>query len=201
MTGSGKSDALIVVDVQLDFLPSGALAVPHGDEVIPVLNHYLEAFGRLQLPVFATRDWHPANHCSFQGQGGPWPPHCIAGTPGAGFAAALSFPQSTEIVSKGVLQQAPGYSGFELTGLGWRLRQLACKRLFIGGLATDYCVRATALDALREGFEVLVLEDGIRAVDVEPGDGARALEELEARGAKRVSSGLPALQPGCAETP
>jgi nicotinamidase/pyrazinamidase len=184
MTELTKSDALIIVDVQLDFLPGGALAVEHGDEVIPVLNGYLEKFERHRLPVFATRDWHPANHCSFQAQGGPWPPHCVAGSPGAAFASALVFPRGTEIVSKGVLQQAPGYSGFEITGLAWRLRRLACKRLYIGGLATDYCVRATALDALREGLEVIVLEDGVRPVDVQPGDGTRALDELVSQGAK-----------------
>ena len=188
MTEPAKGDALIIVDVQLDFLPGGALAVSHGDEVIPVLNGYLEKFERHRLPIFATRDWHPANHCSFQAQGGPWPPHCVAGTPGAAFASQLVLPRGTEIVSKGVLQQAPGYSGFEITGLAWRLRRLACKRVFIGGLATDYCVRATAVDGLREGFAVVVLEDGVRAVDVQPGDGTRALEELAALGAKLEGS-------------
>lgn len=178
-----EGDALIIVDIQNDFLPGGALAVPDGDAVIPVLNRCASAFERANLPVFATRDWHPVNHCSFRAQGGPWPVHCVAGTPGAAWPAELILPRSTRVISTGVEPNAEGYSGFEGTALASTLRELGCKRLFIGGLATDYCVRATALDALKEGFEVFILEDAVRAVDVRPGDGARALAELTEKGA------------------
>ena len=181
-----EGDALIVVDVQRDFLPGGALAVAGGDAVIPVLNHYAEKFDRRGLPVFATRDWHPPDHCSFRQQGGPWPPHCVAGSPGAELPSTLVLPAETEIISKATRSEADAYSGFDGTALASRLRKLGCTRVFVGGLATDYCVRATAVDALKEGFEVVILEDAIRPVDVRPGDGARALAELLAQGAQRV---------------
>jgi len=181
-----KGDALIVVDVQRDFLPGGALAVAGGDAVIPVLNHYAEKFDRRGLPVFATRDWHPPDHCSFRQQGGPWPSHCVAGSPGAELPSTLVLPTETEIISKATRPEKDAYSGFDGTALASRLHKLGCTRVFVGGLATDYCVRATAVDALKEGFEVVVLEDAIRPVDVRPGDGARALAELLALGAQRV---------------
>ena len=180
----GPGDALVVVDVQEDFLPGGALAVPAGDAVVPVLNRYIHEFEHRGLPIFATRDWHPPGHCSFRQQGGPWPPHCIAETPGAQFARDLALPPGAEVVSKATRAEADAYSGFEGTDLASRLRQLRCARVFIGGLATDYCVRASALDALAEGFEVVVLEDATRAVEVHPGDGQRALEEMAVRGAQ-----------------
>lgn len=183
MTGLHSGDALIVVDVQKDFLPSGALAVLDGDAIIPALNRYAKRFEHNGLPVFATRDWHPPDHCSFRQRGGPWPPHCVAGSPGAELAPALTLPVGTEIISKATLSEVDAYSGFEGTGLAARLRERGCKRLFIGGLATDYCVRATALDALKEGFEVVVLEDAVRPVEVRRGDGARALADLVAQGA------------------
>jgi len=183
MTELHSGDALIVVDVQKDFLPSGALAVPDGDAVIPALNRYAKRFERNGLPVFATRDLHPPDHCSFRQRGGPWPVHCVVGSPGAELAAALVLPAGTEIISKATPSEVDTYSGFEGTGLAARLRERGCKRLFIGGLATDYCVRATALDALKEGFEVVVLEDAVRPVEVRPGDGARALADLVAQGA------------------
>jgi nicotinamidase/pyrazinamidase len=182
--GLHEGDAFIVVDVQNDFLPGGVLGVAGGDAVIPVLNRYTEQFERNGLPVFATRDWHPADHCSFRQRGGPWPPHCVAGSPGAELASTLALPVGTEMISKATLSEVEAYSGFEGTGLASRLRERGCKRVFIGGLATDYCVRATAIDALKEGFEVVVLEDAIRPVEARPGDGARTLEELVARGAR-----------------
>lgn len=183
VTGLRSGDALIVVDVQKDFLPGGALAVPGGEAVIPTLNRYARRFERSGLPIFATRDWHPPDHCSFRQCGGPWPPHCVAGSPGADLAPALTLPPGAEIISKATLPGADAYSGFEGTGLAARLRERGCKRLFIGGLATDYCVRATALDAFEEGFEVVVLEDAVRPVEARRGDGARALAELVAQGA------------------
>jgi nicotinamidase/pyrazinamidase len=181
-------DALVLVDIQNDFLPGGALAVPRGNEVIEPLNRSIGEFERHRLPIFATRDWHPGNHCSFRAQGGPWPPHCIAGSQGAQFAAQLQLVPVVRMVPKGTRADADAYSGFQDTELAQQLRDLGCTRLFIGGLATDYCVRATVLDALAAGLEVVVLTDAIRAVDVRPGDGQRALQEIRARGAQVVAT-------------
>lgn len=183
-----KGDVLLIVDVQNDFLPGGALAVPDGDAVIPLLDGCGEKFDHCGLPVMASRDWHPPDHCSFEAQGGPWPPHCIAGTQGAELAATLALPRNSEIVSKAATRDRDAYSAFQGTGLARKLKEMHCTRLFIGGLATDYCVRATALDALAEGFEVVLLEDAIRAVDVRPGDGARAIAEVVARGGRVARS-------------
>jgi nicotinamidase/pyrazinamidase len=177
------ADALILVDVQQDFLPGGALGVAHAEAIIPVLNRCIGEFHERGLPIFATRDWHPANHCSFRARGGPWPPHCIAGTSGAEFAEDLHLPREAHIVSKATSAKRDAYSGFEGTDLAAQLRMLGCQRVLIGGLATDYCVRATALDALDRGLEVIVLSDAVRAVDAQPGDGERALGELRTRGA------------------
>jgi nicotinamidase/pyrazinamidase len=177
-------DALLIVDVQNDFLPGGALAVPQGDAVVPVLNRWIARFRDRGLPVVATRDWHPPDHCSFRSRGGPWPEHCVAGTPGARFAPDLELPQDALIVSKATESDREVYSGFQGTDLAERLRALGVRRLFVGGLATDYCVLETVRDALREGFEVVVLRDAVRAVDVNPGDGERALEEMRRLGAR-----------------
>jgi len=182
-------DALIVVDVQNDFLPGGALAVGRGDEVIEPLNRRLRAFAAAGLPIFATRDWHPANHCSFKAQGGPWPPHCVPGTPGAEFAAALKLPPGTQIVSKDTTPDQNTYSAFGGADLRERLEQAGVRRVFVGGLATDYCVLNTVLDACKAGFEVLVLESAVRAVEVHPGDGARALEQMQRAGARLIPDG------------
>ncbi len=176
-------DALIVVDVQKDFLPGGSLAVPRGDEVVPVLNRYMEIFSSRGLPVFATRDWHPPEHCSFTEQGGPWPSHCVAGSEGAAFAADLHLPADAVIISKATEPERDAYSGFQGTDLAQRLREAGVRRVFVGGLATDYCVLNTVRDALAEGFEVVLLEDAIRAVDVQPGDGERAVKEMLDAGA------------------
>lgn len=176
-------DALIAVDVQQDFLPGGSLAVDHGDEIVPVLNEYIAAFGRHRLPVYATRDWHPRDHCSFRAAGGVWPPHCVAGTAGADFAPGLALPQDVKVVSKATTPAKDAYSGFEDTGLAEELRSRGIRRLFIGGLATDYCVLSTVSDALSAGFEVFVLEDAVRAVNLKPDDGARALQSMRERGA------------------
>jgi nicotinamidase/pyrazinamidase len=178
----GIHDALLVVDVQRDFLPGGALAVPGGDAIVPVLNRCLREFARAGAPVFCSRDWHPANHCSFRAQGGPWPAHCVAGTAGADFAPGLQLPPDAAIVSKATRAERDAYSAFDGTGLAARLHAARVRRVFIGGLATDYCVRATALDARDSGFDVVLLTDAVRAVDMTPGDGARAMEEMQARG-------------------
>lgn len=180
-------DALIVVDVQCDFLPGGALGVPGGDWVVPRLNRYIARFDECGLPVIFTRDWHPPDHCSFRQAGGPWPPHCIAGSAGAAFAPGLELPAAAHIVSKAATPEADAYSGFQGTGLEALLHGLGCRRLFIGGLATDYCVRATVLDALAAGFSTVLLADAVRAVDVHPGDGKRAEQEMAAAGARSLS--------------
>jgi nicotinamidase/pyrazinamidase len=175
-------DALVVVDVQRDFLPGGALEVPHGDAVIQVLNRYIGAFDRRHLPVVITRDWHPVNHSSFRELGGPWPPHCVAGTPGAELPPSLRRPAHLHVISKGTRPEAQGYSAFEGTELAQLLRDEGCHRVFIGGLATDFCVRSTARDALRAGFDVVVLEDAVRAVNLRPDDGAHALADVVRHG-------------------
>lgn len=184
----GYGDALILVDVQNDFLPGGALAVPEGDQVIAPLTRLAARFAELGLPVFATRDWHPAHHCSFAPQGGPWPPHCIADTDGAAFAPGLRLPDSAVVISKATETASDAYSGFQGTTLAVQLAQLAVRRVFVGGLATDYCVLNTVGDALAAGLEVVVLTDAIRAVDVNPGDGDRALADMIAAGARAGSA-------------
>lgn len=181
-------DALLIVDVQTDFCPGGALAVPGGDRVVPVLNRYLAAFERRGLPVFASRDWHPAETRHFEAGGGPWPPHCVAGTAGAAFHPDLALPETAVVVSKGTDPEDDGYSAFEAktpdgTVLEDALRRRGVGRLFVGGLATDYCVRATVLDAAARGFRPVLLLDAIRGIDVEPGDQARALDAMLRAGA------------------
>lgn len=178
----GHGDALLVVDVQRDFLPGGALEVPHGGDVIAVLNRYIEAFDRMRLPVVITREWHPVNHISFRELGGPWPAHCVAGTRGAELPPSLRRPIHLHVISKGTRPEAAGYSAFAGTDLARLLRDEGCRRVFIGGLATDFCVRATARDALRAGFEVIVLEDAVRAVNLRPEDGAHALADVVRHG-------------------
>ncbi len=180
-------DALLVVDVQNDFLPGGALAVPGGDTVVPVLNRYLARCVAAGLPVFATRDWHPADHCSFIARGGPWPPHCVQGTPGAEFAPGLELPDAVSRIAKASDPDADSYSGFGGTGLAAELRAAGVTRLLVGGLATDYCVLNTVLDGLREGFEVLLLRDAIRAVELQPGDGDAAIARMTAAGAVPIA--------------
>ena len=183
-----NGDALLIVDVQNDFLPGGSLAVAEGNQVVAVLNDYLAAFLKQGLPIYATRDWHTSDHCSFQAQGGPWPPHCVAGSQGAEFAPGLQLPEGEfTVISKGTHRDRDAYSGFEGTDLAVRLRDVGVRRLFIGGLATDYCVLNTVRDALREGFAVLLLEDASRAVNVQPDDGARAIAEMRERGAVPIT--------------
>lgn len=182
-------DALILVDVQLDFLPGGSLAVSHGDEVVPALNRYIAVFRRLTLPVVATRDWHPPDHCSFQAQGGPWPPHCVAGSGGARFAPLLDLPCEGHIVSKATTRDRDAYSGFEGTDLDEWLQRAGVSRVFVGGLATDYCVLNTVRDALRIGYATFLLADAVRAVDAQAGDGERAIAEMRRLGAVAIEFG------------
>lgn len=190
MTGRDASgaDALLVVDAQRDFLPGGALAVPAGDRVLPPLQRCLDRFAERERPIFVTRDWHPADHCSFSTNGGTWPVHCVAGTPGAEFAPALRIPADAQIVSKGTDARAEAYSAFSATDLCARLKQLGVRCVVVGGLATDYCVLQTVLDARSLGFDVRVMTDAIAAVDLTPGDGARAIERMQAAGATLIES-------------
>jgi nicotinamidase/pyrazinamidase len=183
-----RHDALVVVDVQNDFCPGGSLAVPDGDSVVPVLNRYAERFDAQGAAVFASRDWHPPRTKHFAAYGGIWPPHCVQGTAGAAPHPALVLPARTQVVSKGMDPDEDAYSCFQARAeqggdFASLLAAREIQRLFVGGLATDYCVKATALDALRAGLTVVVLQDAVRAVDVTPGDGARALAELAAAGA------------------
>lgn len=181
-----KESALVIVDVQNDFLPGGALPVPKGDEVIPALNRYIGVFAKVGAPIFATRDWHPPDHVSFKSRGGPWPPHCVQGTRGAEFHPSLALPKDTIIISKASSPSAEAYSGFEGTRLGEKLKELGVKKVFVGGLATDYCVKNTVLDALKLGFETFFLEDASRGIDLKPGDVKKAIEEMVKGGAAKI---------------
>jgi nicotinamidase/pyrazinamidase len=181
-------DTLIIVDVQNDFCPGGNLPVPHGDEVIEVLNQYLAVADSAGIPIFASRDWHPAVTRHFAEQGGIWPAHCVQGTSGADFHKDLRLPASTVVVTKGDSAEDHGYSAFEGTLPGGETLQAALRaagvtRVYAAGLATDYCVLQTVLDACKAGFEVVYLKDGSRPVEVNPGDGARAEEQMLAAGA------------------
>lgn len=173
-------DALVLVDVQNDFCPGGALAVEGGDRVVEVLNRWIERATRDHARVVASRDWHPPQHVSFREQGGPWPSHCLQETEGAAFHPALELPEDAEIVSKGMRQDADNYSAFDNTGLAEELRRAGVERVWLGGLAQDVCVRQTALDARKAGFEVHLIEDATRPVD--PQQGEAALREMQAAG-------------------
>ena len=185
-------DALIIVDVQNDFCPGGALAVKDGDQVVPVLNRYIEKFSQAGLPIFATRDWHPQKTIHFNTYGGQWPPHCIQGSTGAEFRADLALPQDVVIVSAGMAPDEEGYSGFEGrdhkgVGLSDLLRTYGVERIFVGGLATDYCVKHTVIDGLKQGFKVILLEDAVCGVNLDPNDSKRAIDEMLRAGAEKSS--------------
>jgi nicotinamidase/pyrazinamidase len=181
MSDTGRT-VLIAVDVQGDFLPGGSLGVADGFAVVEPL---VQAVAGVDM-VVATRDWHPPDHVSFAARGGPWPVHCVAGTPGAALHARIDRVADV-VVSKGSNSEVDAYSGFDGTPLATLLRGSGVRRVVVGGLATDYCVRATVLHALGEDFEVVVLRDAVRAVDVQPGDGERSLEEMRAAGASVVA--------------
>ncbi len=178
--------ALLLVDVQNDFLPGGSMAVPEGDQVVAPLSRCVDLFYRHGQPVYATRDWHPADHCSFRAQGGPWPPHCVQDTPGAEFAPGLGLAAFAMIISKASNPGKDANSGFDGTNLAFQLMMYGVKRLFIGGLASDYGVLATVCEALKQGLEVYVLSDAVRAVN--PAEGERAIAEMTALGAQLVAS-------------
>jgi nicotinamidase/pyrazinamidase len=182
------TDALVIVDVQNDFLPGGVLAVPAGDQIIAPLNRVAAAFAEAGQPVFATRDWHPPDHCSFRLRGGIWPAHCVAGTFGAEFAPSLRLPATVSVISKAQESNRDAYSGFDGTELNAHLCDMRIQRIYVGGLATDYCVVSTVRDALRLGFKVVVLEDCVRAVNVNADDGARAADAMRTLGAITIQS-------------
>ena len=173
--------ALLLVDVQNDFIPGGALPVPEGDKVVPVLNEWIAAAREANVPIYASRDWHPFNHCSFKEEGGPWPPHCIQQTKGADFHAALDYKEDIIILSKGEHPDKEAYSAFQATGFADRLRAAEVKRLWVGGLALDYCVRASVLEAVKEGVETHLILPATRAITEETG--RKALDEIRQAGA------------------
>jgi len=183
--------ALLVVDIQKDFCAGGALAAPGGVEIIPAVNRHVADASARGMPVYATRDWHPVRTTHFTEYGGNWPPHCVQGTAGAQFHPALNLPPDAIIVNKGDDPQRHGYSAFEGHTSEGRtlledLRARHITRVYVAGIATDYCVRQSALDALRAGLEVRVLPDAIAGIDVRPGDAQRALDEISAAGAELV---------------
>ncbi len=180
-----KKRALVIVDVQNDFCPGGALAVAHGDEVVAPLNKLIDEFLQRGEPVFKSRDWHPEKTKHFAAYGGTWPVHCVQNTKGAQFHPELTADMHIRVISKG-LGDEDCYSAFDGTDLGLQLRRLGVEEVWIGGLATDYCVKSTVLDALKEGFRVQALKDGMRPVEVKPGDGDRAIEEMRQAGAEIV---------------
>ena len=177
------NSALLIVDMQNDFCPGGALPVSEGDSIVPRLNAYIRLFRELGRPIVASRDWHPPQTTHFVPQGGPWPPHCIQNTAGARFHPDLAFPPDALIFSKGTGDQEDAYSAFQARddrgrSLANRLRALGLEHLYVGGLALDYCVKATALDAIAQGLGATLLVDATRAVNVNPHDAELALEEL-----------------------
>ncbi len=196
-----RKPALLVVDVQNDFCPGGALGVPDGDTILPRVNRAIGLFVRRGLPVLATRDWHPKVTKHFKEFGGAWPAHCVQGTKGARLHPKLRLPKDAVILSKGMDPDQDSYSGFQALNPAGRdlesvIRDLGVDEFYICGLATDYCVRATALDAGRRGLHPRVLGDAIRGVDVKPGDSDAAIEEMRAAGVPFVESrGIAKLLP------
>lgn len=182
----GQGDALLIVDLQDDFLPGGRLGVPQGDQVIPPINALIALYRAQRLPIYASRDWHPPEHCSFIAQGGPWPPHCVADSAGARFARDLDLPGDAIIVSKADTAEIDAYSAFSATGLAGEMGTRGIRRVAVCGLATDYCVLNTVLDGVKAGFEILLLPEAIRAVDVAPGDGDHAVARMLRAGALPV---------------
>ena len=179
--------ALIIVDVQKCFLPGGSLGVEEGDQIIPVVNKYIRLFKNYGLPIYATRDWHPEVTKHFKEYGGLWPPHCIQGTEGAEFAPDMELPEDVEIISEGM--ETEGYSAFEginEQGISFEesLRNRGIEYLYINGIATDYCVKATALDALKKGFRVTILLDAVKGVNLKPEDSQKAIEAMIRAGAR-----------------
>jgi len=182
-----SKQALIVVDVQNDFCPGGTLAVAHGDEVVEPLNELIDEFLERGDPVYKSRDWHPPTTKHFEKYGGTWPVHCVQNTKGAEFHPALRDDPRINVVSKG-LGDTDCYSAFDETDLAEQLRKQGVKEVLVGGLATDYCVKSTVIDAIKNGFDVKALQDAMRGVELQPGDSDRAIQEMRAAGAQIVST-------------
>lgn len=178
-----EHDALLITDIQNDFLPGGALAVVNGDSIIPIINDYISRFVTVKAHIIASRDWHPPNHSSFKSQGGPWPIHCVQGTKGAQFSPLLKLPEYTYIISKATDPKHEAYSAFDGTNLDNKLQELGVTRLFVVGLATDYCVVNTVLDARMLGFDVVVLMDATLGINVKQGDVEQAVTSMVKSGA------------------
>ena len=184
---SEAKQALIVVDVQNDFCPGGTLAVPHGDDVIEPLNQLIDDFLKRGAPVYKSRDWHTPTTKHFAAYGGTWPVHCVQDTEGAEFHPALRDDPRITVISKG-LGDTDCYSAFDETDLATQLHKQNVEEVVVGGLATDYCVKNTVLDALKKGFKVKAIENAMRAVDLQPGDGERAIDEMRDAGADIVTA-------------
>ena len=180
-------DALLVIDMQNDFFEDGTLPVPGAKHIVPRLNQYLRHFSSRELPVFASRCWHPPSHCSFVAQGGPWPQHCVAGTRGAEFYSDLKLPLGCPVISKGHIVDRDAYSAFQGTELDPLLRERGVRRVFVAGLATDYCVKNTVIDVLKHGLPAFVLVDAIAAVNLKANDSKHALEEMRHHGAVMIN--------------
>jgi nicotinamidase/pyrazinamidase len=179
-------DALVIVDIQNDFCPGGALPIPNGDAVVPLVNEWIEAAVTAHVPIYLSRDFHPAEHPSFSSQGGPWPVHCLQDTPGASFHPDLHIPEQASIVTKGVRFDQDQNSAFDQTGLASHFAGKGIGRIWLAGLALDVCVEATALDAIKAGLTTLVLLDACRAVSHEGRD--KALKTLGEAGAKLMAA-------------
>ena len=182
---TNPKQALLVIDVQNDFCPGGTLAVEHGDEVVEPLNREIDKFLERGAAVYMSRDWHPAKTKHFAEDGGVWPVHCVQNTRGAEFHPALHEDPRIKVISKG-LGDTDCYSAFDETNLAELLHEQGIEEVVVGGLATDYCVKTTVLDAIKNGFKVKALKNAMRAVDLKPGDGDRAIEEMRAAGAEIV---------------
>lgn len=184
--------ALLIVDLQNDFCPGGALGVPGADKIVPKVNKYIRFFSKKKLPIFATRDWHPVRTRHFKDFGGIWPVHCIRNTKGALFHPKLKLAKETILLYKGIDSEKDGYSAFEAEderGVSFTklLRMLNVKELFIAGLATDYCVKFSSLEAIKHGFKVTILLDAMQGVDLKPDDSRKAIKEIVGKGAKKIT--------------
>lgn len=184
--------ALLIVDLQSDFCPGGALAVPEGNQIIPNLNQYIKIFSKNKLPIFASRDWHPKKTSHFKDRGGLWPPHCVQNTKGALFHPELELPKETIILSKGMDPETDSYSTFQAQDSNGRqfediLKTSGIEELYIGGLAADYCVKSSVLDSLKKGFRVKLMIDAIKGVNIKADDSKNAIEEMVDNGAIKVT--------------
>ncbi len=187
-----RNQALLIVDVQNDFCPGGALAVPQGDQIIPILNKYIQEFLKRQLPIFASRDWHPKKTTHFKDFGGPWPVHCVQKTNGAEFHKDLNLSKETTIISKGMDPDQDSYSAFQGFDSHRKpfqaiLKSIGIQELYVGGLATDYCVKSSCLDALKNGYRVNLLSDAIKGVNLNPADSDEAINQMLEQGAEKVT--------------